>query len=85
MECVMNVLGLWKAEFVCDGGEYGGDSEWAFSFGCELRVWKGMLKVLSFEPDFVTFLEWSEGVPIPGFHGLASEFMGCKGFLAGGI
>ena len=85
MERVVNVPGLWKAEFVCDGGEYGGDSERAFSFGRELGVWERALKVSSFEPDFVTFLEWSKGVPVPGFHGLSGEFVGYKGFLAGGI
>ena len=57
MEHVMDVPGLWEMEFVCDGGEYSGDSEWAFLFGCELRVWEGALKVSSFEPDFVTCLE----------------------------
>ena len=85
MEHVVNVPGLWKSEFVCDGGEYGGDSEWAFSFGCELGVWEGVSKVSSFEPDFVTFLEWSEGVPVSGFHGLSGEFMSCKGFFVGGV
>ena len=83
MERVVNVPGLWEAEFVCDGGKYGGDSERAFSFGRKLGVRERASKVSSFEPDFVTFLEWSEGTPVPGFHSLASEFMGCKGFLAG--
>ena len=85
MERVVNVPGLWETEFICDGGEYGGDSEWAFSFGRKLGVWERSSKVSSFEPDFVTFLEWSEGAPVPGFHGLTGEFMGCKGFLAGSI
>ena len=85
MERVVNVPGQWEAEFVCDRGKYCGDSERAFSFGCELGVWEGASKVSSFEPDFVTFLEWSEGAPVPCFHGLASEFMGCKGLLAGGV
>ena len=85
MERVMNVPGQWEAEFVCDGGKYGGDSERAFPFGCKLRVWEGASKVSSFEPDFVTFLEWSEGAPVPGFHGLSGEFVGCEGFLAGGV
>ena len=85
MERVVNVPGLWESEFVCDGGEYCSDSEWAFSFGRELGVREGASKVSSFEPDFVTFLEWSEGALIPGFHGLTGEFMGCKGFLAGSI
>ena len=85
MEHVMNVPGQWEVEFVCDWGEYSGDSERAFSFGCKLGVQEGAPKVSSFEPDFVTFLEWSEGAPVPGFHGLSGEFMGCKGFLVGGI
>ena len=85
MERVVNVPGLWETEFVCDGGEYCGDSERAFSFGCELGVREGASKISSFEPNFVTFLEWSEGAPVPGFHGLSGEFMGCKGFLAGSI
>ena len=57
MECVVNVPGQWEAEFVCDRGEYGSDSERAFSFGRKLGVWEGASKVSSFEPDFVTFLE----------------------------
>ena len=85
MEHVVNVPGLWELEFVCDGGKYCGDGEWAFSFGRELGIREGALKVSSFKPDFVTFLEWSEGAPVPGFHGLSGEFMGCEGFLAGGI
>ena len=85
MERVVNVPGLWESEFVCDGGEYGGDSEWAFSFGRKLGVWERASKVSSFEPDFVAFLEWSESSPVPGFHGLVSKFMGCKSFLAGGV
>ena len=85
MERVMNVPGLWEAEFVRDGGEYCGDSERAFSFGRKFGVWEGASKVSSFEPNFVTFLEWSEGAPVPGFHGLSGEFMGCKGFLAGSV
>ena len=85
MERVVNVPGLWESEFVCDGGEYCGDSEWAFSFGRELRVWEGASKVSSFEPDFVTYLEWSEGAPVPGFHGLTGKFVGSKGFLAGSV
>ena len=85
MERVMNVPGQWKAEFVCDRGKYGGDSERAFSLGRELGVWEGASKVSSFEPDFVTFLEWSEGAPVSAFHGLSGEFVGCEGFLAGGV
>ena len=85
MECVMNVPGLWEPEFVCDWRKFSGGSEWAFSFGRKLGVREGVLKVSSFEPDLVTFLEWSEGAPIPGFHGLVGEFMGCKGFLVGSI
>ena len=65
--------------------EYCGDSKWAFSFGREFGVREGASKVSSFEPNFVTFLEWSEGAPVPGFHGLSGEFMGCKSFLAGGV
>ena len=85
MERVVNVPGLWEAEFVCDRGKYCGDSERAFSFGRELGVWERASKVPSFEPDFVTFFEWSEGAPVPGFHGLAGEFVGCEGFLAGSV
>ena len=85
MERVMNVPGQWEAEFVCDRGKYGGDSERAFSFGHKLGVRERTSKVSSFEPDFVAFLEWSESPPVPGFHGLAGEFMGCKSFLAGGV
>ena len=85
MERVMNVPGLWESEFVCDGGEYCSDSEWAFSFGRELGVWEGASKVSSFKPDLVTFLEQSEGVPVPGLHGLTGKFMGCEGFPAGSI
>ena len=85
MERVMNVPGQWEAEFVCDRGKYSGDSERAFSFGHKLGVREGASKVSSFKPDFVTFLEWSEGVPIPGFHGLTGKFVGCEGFLVGSI
>ena len=85
MERVVNVPGLWEAEFVRDGGKYGGDSERAFSFGRKLRVWERASKVSSFEPDFVTFLEWGEGAPVPGFHGLSGEFVSCEGFLAGSV
>ena len=85
MERIMNVPGQWEAEFVCDGGQYSGDSEWVFSFGRKLGVWEGASKVSSFEPNLVAFLEWSKGSPVSGFHGLTSEFVGCKGFLAGGI
>ena len=71
MERVVNVPGQWEVEFVCDGGEYCCDSERAFSFDRELGVREGASKVSSFEPDFVTFLEWGEGAPIPGFHSLS--------------
>ena len=85
MERVMNVPGLWELEFVRDGGEYCSDSEQAFWFGRELGVREGASKVSSFEPDLVTFLEQSKGAPVPGLHGLTGEFMGCEGFLVGGI
>ena len=71
MERVVNVPRLWESEFVCDGGEYCGDSERAFSFGRKLGVWEGASKVSSFEPDSVAFLERSEGAPVPGFHSLS--------------
>ena len=85
MERVVNIPGQWETEFICDRGKYGGDSERAFSFGRKLGVRERASKVPSFEPDFVTFLEWSEGAPVPGFHGLTGKFMGCEGLLTGGV
>ena len=77
MEHVMNVPRQWEAEFVCDWGKDSSDSEWAFLFGHKLGVRQGASKVSSFEPNFVTLFERGEGVPVPGFHGLVGEFMGC--------
>ena len=76
MERVVNFPQLWESEFIGDGGEDFRDSEWSFSLGSKLGIWKRLLEVSSFQPYLCSFLEGLEGSPGSTFHGLSGKVMG---------